>query len=122
MNISKAIIGLFLIWISQTATIHSSAVQVDPIASNLSSLFHSRVKRGGYEMKCKQSATGMFSCIKCINSQFQNSLAGMFSFFVVPIIMADIMIDFMGMINVMVDIMATATGTGNGGNNNCNNK
>ena len=68
MNISKAIIGLFLIWISQTATIHSSAVQVDPIASNLSSLFHSRVKRGGYEMKCKQSATGMFSCIKCINS------------------------------------------------------
>ena len=36
--------------------------------------------------------------------------------------MADIMIDFMGMINVMVDIMATATGTGNGGNNNCNNK
>ena len=68
MNISKAIIGLFLIWISQTATIHSSAVQVDPIASNLSKLFHSRVKRGGYEMKCKQSATGMFSCIKCINS------------------------------------------------------
>ena len=49
-------------------------------------------------------------------------ISGLFSFFVVPIIMGDIMIDFMNMIDVMVNIMATGTGTGNGNNNNCNNK
>ena len=53
-----------------------------------------------------------------------STFSGLFSFFVVPIIMGDIMIDFMSMINVMVDIMATGTGNGNGNNNNnnCNNK
>ena len=74
-------------------------------------------------MKCKQSATGKVH-LKCRPKKFVEKFPhlGMFSFFIVPIIMADIMIDFMGMIDVMVDIMATATGTGNGGNNNCNNK
>merc|ERR1712062_306728 len=57
-----------------------------------------------YKMECHQSGTGMFS------------------FFAVPILMGDIMIDFMNMIDVMVDVMVTATGEeGAGGNNNNNN-
>ena len=42
-----------------------------------------------YEVKCKQSMTGVFS------------------FFAIPILLGDITLDFMSMINVMVDIMVT---------------
>ena len=47
--------------------------------------------------------------------------SGLFSFFVVPILMGDIMIDFMNMIDVMVMVMVTNTaeeGEGGGNNNN----
>ena len=49
------------------------------------------------------------------------SILGLFSFFVVPILMGDIMIDFMNMIDVMVMVMVTNTaeeGEGGGNNNN----
>merc|ERR1712080_151549 len=72
-----------------------------------------RQKRDGYggpvKYKCKNSHTGLFS------------------FFVVPIILSDLMIDFMTMImvDIMVDIMITTaapvTGGGNNNNNNNNN-
>ena len=45
---------------------------------------------------------------------------GLFSFFAVPILLGDIMFDFMGMIGITIDIMATNTGAGGGNNNNNN--
>ena len=48
--------------------------------------------------------------------------AGLFSFFVVPILMSDIMIDFMAMIDIDIDITvnATAPATNNTNINNNN--
>ena len=43
--------------------------------------------------------------------EFKSSFTGLFSFFVVPILLGDITLDFMSMIDVMVDVMVTATGT-----------
>ena len=60
-----------------------------------------------YEIVCKTSNTGLYS------------------FLAVPLLLSDIMLDFMAMIdvnvNVMVDIDANATNTGSGNNNNNNN-
>ena len=43
--------------------------------------------------------------------EFKSSFTGLFSFFVVPILLGDITLDFMSMIDVMVDVMVMATGT-----------
>jgi hypothetical protein len=50
-------------------------------------------------------------------------LSGLFSFFIVPILLGDITIDFMSMIDITVDITVNNTGTtvNNTNNNNNNN-
>ena len=68
MRICEAFIGFFLIGIWS-----NSSALVSPITATSSAArgdnfslprFHARFKRGGYEMKCKQSATGKVH-LKC---------------------------------------------------------
>ena len=65
----------------------------------------------------------VFNLFEDLSDLKYNSFPGLFSFFVVPIILSDLMIDFMTMImvDIMVDIMITTAAPPPPGNNNNNN-
>ena len=99
MNVVKLILVYMFVWLANRAIF--STAETLPDYSAFSNLLQSRIKRDDhYHMKCHQSGTGNKNIVKRQIFETERFLIlGMFSFFAVPILMGDIMIDFMNMVS-----------------------
>ena len=106
MNVVKLILVYMFVWMANRAFFSAATVSASaetlPDYSAFSNLLQSRMKRDDhYHMKCHQSGTGNSMVIRVIVRSKRIYVSGMFSFFAVPILMGDIMIDFMNMVSTI---------------------